>query len=209
MTIPRQFTPPLVAILRGLQPHEAAAVGATLIEAGFRMLEVPLNRPGALEAIAILAAMAPPDAIVGGGTMLSCADVDAVHAAGGRMLVSPNCDGAVIAHAVARGMLAVPGVATPTEAFAALAAGAHALKLFPADMVGTAGLKALRSVLPAATSLLPVGGITPATMAAWTAAGATGFGIGGNLYAPGVTIADLAQRARGFVHAWHATQAAS
>lgn len=203
---PKQFTPPLVAILRGLTPAEAPAAGQALFEAGFRLLEVPLNRPGALEAIAILARMAPAAAIVGGGTMLSVADVEAVHAAGGRMLVSPNCNADVIVRAAELGMLCAPGVATPTEAFVALAAGAHALKIFPAEMVGHAGLKAFKTVIPAGTPLWPVGGITPESMAPWIAAGATGFGIGGSLYAPGVSAEELGQRARRFVDAWQAAQ---
>lgn len=204
---PRTFTPPLVAILRGLAPGEAAAAGAALFEAGFRLLEVPLNRPGAVEAIAILARMAPPDAIVGGGTMLSVADVDAVHGAGGRLLVAPNCNAQVIAHGAALGMLCAPGVATPTEGFAALAAGAQALKIFPAEMVGHAGLKAFKTVLPPGTPLWPVGGVTPESMPAWIAAGATGFGIGGQLYTPSLGAAELGQRAASFVAAWRAAQA--
>ncbi|NHZ37876.1 2-dehydro-3-deoxy-6-phosphogalactonate aldolase [Massilia rubra] len=201
-----QFKPPLVAILRGLQAHEAEAAGAALFGAGFRLLEVPLNRPGALASIALLARMAPAGAIVGGGTMLSVADVDAVHAAGGRMLVAPNCNTAVIARAAALGMLCAPGVATPSEAFEALAAGAHALKIFPAEMVGYAGLKAFKTVLPAGTPLWPVGGVAPDTMADWVAAGATGFGIGGALYSPGTTPEILSSRAQAFVDAWNATQ---
>lgn len=201
-----QFTPPLVAILRGLAPQDAAAAGAALFEAGFRLLEVPLNRPGALESIAILSKMAPPGVIVGGGTMLTVADVEAVHAAGGRMLVAPNCDTAVIERGAALGMLCAPGVATPSEAFAALGAGAHALKIFPAEMVGYAGLKAFKTVLPPGTPLWPVGGVSPATIAPWLAAGATGFGIGGALYTPGLSADELGQRARSFVAAWNAAQ---
>lgn len=201
-----QLTPPLVAILRGLQPNEAEAAGAALFEAGFRLLEVPLNRPGALASIALLARMAPAGAIVGGGTMLSVADVDAVHAAGGRMLVAPNCNTQVIARAAALGMLCAPGVATPSEAFAALGAGAHALKIFPAEMVGYAGLNAFRTVLPPGTPLWPVGGVSPETMAQWVAAGATGFGIGGALYSPGTTPEILSSRAQAFVEAWNAAQ---
>lgn len=193
---------PLVAILRGLLPAEAQAVGEALVESGFRTLEVPLNRPGALECIATLARTLPADAIVGGGTMLTVADVDAVHAAGGRLMVSPNCDVAVIRRAVELGMLCAPGVATPTEAFAALQAGAHALKLFPAEMVGHGGIKALKSVLPAGTDLWPVGGITPESMAPWKKAGATGFGIGSQLFAPGTSAADVLQRGRAYVQAW-------
>jgi 2-dehydro-3-deoxyphosphogalactonate aldolase len=193
---------PLVAILRGLDPKDAAGVGRVLFDAGWRLLEVPLNRPGALDAIRILVDMAPPDAIVGGGTMLSVADVDAVAQAGGRLFVAPNCNPAVIAHARAAGMLCAPGVATPTEAFAALEAGAHALKLFPAESIGPAGLKAMKSVLPAATPLWPVGGVTPEQIAAWKAAGATGAGIGSQLFTPGVTPDDLAARATAFAQAW-------
>lgn len=201
---PNQFELPLVAILRGLSPADAPAVGAALFEAGFRLLEVPLNRPGALEAIRVLADMAPSDAIVGGGTMLTVADVDAVADAGGRLFVSPNCRPAVISHAAARGMLCAPGVATPTEAFDALDAGAHALKLFPAESIGYAGMKAFRTVLPAGTPLWPVGGVTPEQLAAWKATGATGAGIGSQLYAPGVAIDILAQRAAAYAAAWRA-----
>lgn len=195
---------PLVAILRGLDPNDAAAVGRVLFDAGWRLLEVPLNRPGAVDAIRILVDMAPPDAIVGGGTMLSVTDVDAVAQAGGRLFVAPNCNPQAIAHARAAGMLCAPGVATPTEAFAALDAGAHALKLFPAESIGPAGLKAMKSVLPAGTPLWPVGGVTPEQIAAWKAAGATGAGIGSQLFAPGVGLDDLAARARAFAHAWRA-----
>jgi len=197
---------PLVAILRGLDPAEAPAIGAALFEAGFDILEVPLNRPGALEAIAILAKMAPPHALVGGGTMLSCDHVHAVHAAGGRLMVAPNCDAEVIRCAEDLDMFCAPGVATPTEAFAAIAAGAHALKIFPAEMVGPHGLKAMKAVLPDGLPLWPVGGIKPESMAEWIKAGATGFGIGGALYTPGVSVGELAARARAFVDGWRAAQ---
>ena len=178
-------------------------MGHALIDSGFRTLEVPLNRPGALECIAILARTLPGDALVGGGTMLTVADVEAVHAAGGRLMVSPNCDPEVIARAVALGMLCAPGVATPSEAFAALKAGAHALKLFPAEMVGHGGLKAFKSVLPAGTELWPVGGITPESMAAWKAAGATGFGIGSQLFSPGTSASTVQERGQHYVQAWN------
>ena len=197
---------PLVAILRGLDPANALAVGEALLESGFRTLEVPLNRPGALQCIEILARMLPADALVGGGTMLTLADVEAVHAHGGRLMVSPNCDARVIARGVELGMLCAPGVATPTEAFAALQAGAHALKLFPAEMVGHGGLKALKSVLPAGTDLWPVGGITPESMAPWAAAGATGFGIGSQLYAPGTPASEVLAKGRLYVQAWRVLQ---
>jgi 2-dehydro-3-deoxyphosphogalactonate aldolase len=193
---------PLVAILRGLELAQAEAVGLALVEAGFRILEVPLNRPGALQCIALLTRALPADVLVGGGTMLTEAEVDAVFAAGGRLMVSPNCDARVIRHAAVLGMLCAPGVATPTEAFVALQAGAHALKLFPAEMVGHGGLKAMKSVLPTGTEFWPVGGITPDSMGAWVAAGASGFGIGGQLYAPGISAAEVLQRGRAFVAAW-------
>lgn len=193
---------PLVAILRGLEPERAVDVARVLFEAGWRRLEVPLNRPGALQSIAAIVRIAPSDALVGGGTMLSVADVDAVHAAGGRLMVAPNCDAAVIARAHELGMLAMPGVATPTEAFAALAAGAHALKLFPAEVIGPAGLKAFASVLPAGTGLWPVGGVTPQSLAAWRAAGAAGAGVGSMLFVPALALDELAARARAFAAAW-------
>ncbi len=193
---------PLVAILRGLDVAHALDVGLALYEAGFRTLEVPLNRPGAFACIELLCKELPDDTLVGGGTMLTQTDVDAVHAAGGRLMVSPNCDARVISHAASLGMLCAPGVATPTEAFAALEAGAHALKLFPSEMVGHGGLKAMKSVLPTGTEFWPVGGITPESMGAWVKAGATGFGIGSQLYAPGTSAAEVLQRGHAFVKAW-------
>ncbi len=199
---------PLVAILRGLDPAHALAVGEALVACGFRALEVPLNRPGALVCIEILARGLSADAVlVGGGTMLTVVDVEAVHAAGGRLMVSPNCDVQVIKRAVELGMLCAPGIATPSEAFAAVQAGAHALKLFPAEMVGLGGLKALKSVLPAGTELWPVGGITPESMGAWVAAGATGFGIGSQLYAPGATVSEVLAKGRLYVEAWRLLRA--
>jgi 2-dehydro-3-deoxyphosphogalactonate aldolase len=201
MTIPHPTTP-LVAILRGLDPAEAIDVAKVLHAAGFRALEVPLNRPGAIESIAAKVSLNLPDTLVGGGTMLNVDHVDSVYAAGGRLLVSPNCNPAVIRRAADLGMYCAPGVTTPTEAFAALDAGAHALKLFPADMVGHGGLKALVSVLPSGTPLWPVGGITPDNMEGWVRAGATGFGIGGQLYTPGVTLDALRERAEAYVAKW-------
>lgn len=198
---PNQFNLPLVAILRGLDPFKAAAVGRILFDVGFRLLEVPLNRPGALECISILSKAMPEDGIVGGGTMLSMEDVDDVNSAGGRLFVAPNCNRAVIAHARSLGMLCAPGVATPTEAFLALEAGAHALKIFPSDSVGHGGLKAMRTVLPTGTPLWPVGGVEPAHIQAWMAAGATGFGLGSTLYTPDISLQLLAQRAQNFVEA--------
>ncbi len=192
---------PLVAILRGLTAAEVPTVGAILFDAGFRLLEVPLNRPGALEAIEALVRMAPEGAIVGGGTMLTEANVDAVAAVGGRLFVAPNCNPSVIRHARAAGMLCAPGVATPSEAFAALEAGAHALKIFPAEMVGMASLLAMKAVLPHGTVVWPVGGVTPGSMLQWARAGATGFGIGSALYTPQLSPVELKQRAHKFISA--------
>jgi 2-dehydro-3-deoxyphosphogalactonate aldolase len=196
--------PPLVAILRGLTLADVTPLGAALFDAGFRLLEVPLNRPHALECIRALRAIAPLDALIGGGTMLTIADVNAVHAAGGSLMVAPNCDPAVIAHARRLDMLCAPGVATPTEAFSALAAGAQAIKAFPAETIAPAGIKAWLTVLPPGTPVLPVGGITPESLAAWHAAGAAGYGIGSQLFTPGVNAETLARRAAQFVSAWRA-----
>lgn len=195
---------PLVAILRGLVPEEAVEVGEALVAAGFRTLEVPLNSPRPLESISRLAAALGDRAIVGAGTVLTPAEAHAVADAGGRLMVSPNTDAAVIAAARARHMLALPGVFTPTEAFAALAAGADALKLFPAEVAGPAGLKALRAVLPAGTRVYAVGGVSPETIPAWRAAGASGAGLGSALFTPGRSAAEVGDRAAAFVRAWRA-----
>lgn len=192
---------PLAAILRGLTPAEAPAIGRVLLDAGFRMLEVPLNRPGATDAIRALQKIAPDDALIGGGTVLTVQDVDAVKEAGGRLMVAPNCEPDVIAYAASLGMVTLPGVATPTEAFRALQAGAHGLKLFPAEMIAPAVVKAMRSVLAADIPLFPVGGIRPDNMAAYVAAGATGFGIGGQLYRPGSDAAAVKRAAEEFMSA--------
>ena len=194
---------PLVAILRGLTADEAVATGRAIVDAGFRMLEVPLNSPRPIDSIAKLAAALGNDVLVGAGTVMTPSNVDAVATAGGRLIVMPHADTTVIRAAKAAGLLCVPGVATPTEAFAALDAGADALKLFPAEQAAPAVLKAWRAVLPREVPVLPVGGITPDNMAPWVAAGAAGFGIGSALYAPGRTLDDTAQRARAFAQAWH------
>jgi 2-dehydro-3-deoxyphosphogalactonate aldolase len=195
------FPFPLVAILRGLTQADAPAIGRVLFDAGFRLLEVPLNRPGALDAIRALLKIAPPDALIGAGTVLTRGDVDAVKNAGGQFMVSPNCEPDVIRHAVQNGILALPGIATPTDAFKALEAGAHGLKLFPAEMIPPAVVKSLRSVLPEKTYLLPVGGVNPSNMGAYVDAGANGFGIGGQLYRPGTEPSSVKRAAETFMRA--------
>jgi 2-dehydro-3-deoxyphosphogalactonate aldolase len=193
---------PLVAILRGIDPDEAVAIGQVLVEVGFRVLEVPLNSPQPLRSIAALAGAFGERAVVGAGTVLDPADVERVAAAGGRLIVMPHADGAVIRAAKAHTLWCVPGVATPTEAFGALAAGADALKMFPAEALPPAVVKAWRAVLPTEVWLLPVGGITPERMAPYVAAGANGFGLGSALYQRDSTPAATAARARAFAAAW-------
>ena len=199
---------PLVAILRGLHPDEAVAIGQALAGAGFRVLEVPLNSPQPMESIRRLTQSLGDGYLIGAGTVMTTAQVSEVAAAGGRLIVMPHADTAVIRAAKQAGILCVPGVATPTEAFAALAAGADGLKLFPADQVTPAGLKAWRAVLPKEVPVLPVGGIAPNTMAPWLAAGAQGFGIGSALYAPGVGADEVARRAQVFAQAFAHAQTA-
>ena len=194
---------PLVAILRGITPDEAVPVAQVLVQAGWRLIEVPLNSPQPLRSIGQIA-QAFPQALVGAGTVLQVAQVRDVAAAGGALIVSPNTDASVLREAQQLGLVALPGVATPSEAFAALAAGAHGLKLFPSEMIPPAALKAMRAVLPAGTRLLPVGGITLANMAAYRAAGAAGFGIGSALYKPGMAVAEVALQAKAFAAAWAA-----
>lgn len=193
---------PLVAILRGLTPAEAVAIAHALYGAGFRLIEVPLNSPDPLQSIAAIRAALSDDALVGAGTVLDVQAVAQVHAAGGDLIVMPHADGQVIRAAKACGAICMPGVATPTEAFAALGAGADVLKLFPAELVTPAVLRAMRAVLPAATALYPVGGITPEGMQAYRAAGASGFGLGSALYVPGRAADDVARRAQAFGRAW-------
>ncbi|MDP2452172.1 MAG: 2-dehydro-3-deoxy-6-phosphogalactonate aldolase [Polaromonas sp.] len=193
-------TLPLVAILRGLRPAEAVLVGQALLSTGWTLIEVPLNSPQPLDSIAALAA-ACPQALVGAGTVLSVEDVRDVQAAGGQLIVSPNFNPAVVREAVRLGLVCLPGVMTASEAFAALECGATGLKIFPAEMITPAVLKALRAVLPAATKVLPVGGITPDNMAAYFAAGASGFGIGSALYRPGMAAAEVAANATKFIAA--------
>jgi 2-dehydro-3-deoxyphosphogalactonate aldolase len=194
-----------VAILRGLQPERAPDVARVLFDAGFRALEVPLNRPGAIAAIAAIVALAPADAWIGAGTVLDIAQVDAVGDTGATLIVSPHFDPAVVRRARERGMRSVPGVFTASEAFAAWRAGADALKIFPAEAMTHAGLTGLTTVLPPGLPLWPVGGIVPDNIAAWRRAGATGFGLGGGLFKPELGVPEIAARARAYVEAWRAS----
>jgi 2-dehydro-3-deoxyphosphogalactonate aldolase len=193
---------PLIVILRGLTPREAPAIAQALIVAGITRLEVPLNSPDPLDSIALMVREFGDRALIGAGTVMSPDQVTAVAQAGGRMVLSPNCDPAVIRATVAAGMDSYPGVMTPTEAFTALAAGATALKLFPGELVGPAGLQAMRAVLPQGTALWAVGGVSAATMGPWYQAGAAGLGIGSALYRPGDDADTVSERARALVVAW-------
>jgi len=196
---------PLVAVLRGVTPAEAEDVGEALVAASFTLIEAPLNSPEPYESIRRLADRLAGRAIVGAGTVLTTEAVARVADAGGELVVSPHTDPGVIRAAVEAGLICLPGYFTPSEAFAALAAGAHALKLFPAEGASPALLKAQRAVLPRDVKVLPVGGITPETMPGWRAAGADGFGLGSNLYRPGKPVEDIARDARRFVAAFRET----
>ena len=193
---------PLVAILRGIRPEEVEGIALTLYEQGFRLIEIPLNSPDALNSISRLARCLPDDAIGGAGTVLLPDTVRQLRDAGARLVVTPNTDVTVITAAKQAGMICVPGAVTPSEIFTALHAGADAVKLFPAELVTPSVVKALRAVVPAAHRLLPVGGITPASMAEFHKAGASGFGLGSALYAPGMDSAAVGTRAATFVQAW-------
>jgi 2-dehydro-3-deoxyphosphogalactonate aldolase len=195
---------PLIAILRGVRPDEAVTIGQVIIDAGYRVLEVPLNSPEPFESIRRLAEAFGNRARIGAGTVLTVEQVRDVAAAGGTLIVSPNANPVVIRAAKAAGLWTAPGVATPTEGFAALDAGADTLKLFPAEQVGPSVVKAWRAVFPRDVPLVPVGGITPENMAAFAAAGADGFGLGSALYKPGMTTADVRRAADGFAAAWRA-----
>lgn len=196
------MTTGLVAILRGITPQEAEAIGHVLYSAGFRYIEVPLNSPDPLESIRLIRAALPADCAVGAGTVLTAGQVELVKDAGSDFVVSPNMDPEVIKATVAAGMRSYPGVATPSEAFAALAAGATALKLFPADSIGIGGMQAWRPVLPPGTELLPVGGISASNLGEWVRGGAAGAGIGSTLYKPGRAADDVAARAAELMAAW-------
>jgi 2-dehydro-3-deoxyphosphogalactonate aldolase len=192
---------PIVAILRGLTPARAADVAAVLYRAGIRIIEVPLNSPDPFDSIARLAALQLADCLIGAGTVLNAQDVQRTHQAGGRLVVAPNCEPAVIRAALALGMRTMPGIASATEAFQAVAAGASELKLFPAASYGPAHLQALKTVLPPAVRVLPVGGIGAADIAAWLAVGAGGFGFGSDLFRPDYSLDEIDKRAQRLMRA--------
>lgn len=192
----------LIAILRGLRPEESVAIGEVLYDAGFRIIEVPLNSPQPYDSIRLLRNTLPADCLIGAGTVLSAEHVQQVKAAGGQLIVMPHSDPAVLKAAKEAGLYLAPGVMTPTEAFAALAAGADVLKLFPAESLTPAVVKALLAVLPKGTALVPVGGISPDNMQAFLDAGVAGFGLGSGLFKPGMTVQQVADNAKAYVQAW-------
>ena len=200
---------PFTAILRGLAPEQALAVGEALVDAGMTILEVPLNSPRPLDSIRLLAHRFGGSCLIGAGTVMTVQQVREIGEVGGRLIVMPHGDAEVIAAAKRAGMVCMPGIATPTEGFAALRAGADALKLFPAEMVTPAVLRAMRAVFPPPTLFLPVGGITPDNLADFVRAGASGFGLGSGLYVPGRDAAEVGRRARAYLEAWDRAAAAA
>lgn len=198
---------PLVAILRGLKPSEAVAVGEKLVEAGFSILEVPLNSPEPFDSIAQMVKALGDRAIVGAGTVLKVEDVERLAEVGGQICISPNSNPDVIRAAKRLGLISFPAFFTPTEAFIAVEAGADALKLFPAELAGVKGLKAMKAVLPRHMPVFPVGGVSPDNMGEFVAAGAAGFGIGSSLFKPGDTADQVFDKAKAFVAAWRALKA--
>lgn len=206
MTAPERFLEllgqcPLIAIIRGVEPDEAEAVGSALFESGIRIAEVPLNSPRPLDSIERLSAKFGRDALVGAGTVLHVDEVEEVRSAGGQLIVSPSTDAGVISATAAAGMASCPGFFTPTEAFTAIDAGAHALKLFPAEGVSPKTLRAMLAVLPRQLPVIVVGGVTPESMASWIEAGATGFGLGSGLYRPGQSPVETGRKAKAYVEA--------
>jgi 2-dehydro-3-deoxyphosphogalactonate aldolase len=197
-------TPPIVAILRGVKPEEILDVAAALVEAGIQAIEVPLNSPDPLVSIGKLCAAFGDRALCGAGTVLSPEAVDQVVGVGGKLIVTPNIDIEVIAHAVGLGLTVMPGFATPSEAFAAVKAGARSLKLFPAGTFGHGHIKAVRDVLPRDVSVYAVGGVGAGNLKPWVEAGVAGIGVGGELYRPGYSAQDVSQRAKALVAAWNA-----
>ncbi len=200
---------PLVAILRGLVPGEAVAVGEALMATGIQLIEVPLNSPQPLDSIARMAKALDGRALVGAGTVMTEAEADAVAGAGGKLIVSPNTNPRVIAKARALGLVSLPGCFTPTEAALALEAGAHGLKLFPGELVTPASARALAAILPAGTRLIVVGGVSIASLPQWVGGAVHGFGIGSALFKPGLGVAAVGERARAFVAAWRAAAGAA
>lgn len=194
----------LIAILRGVQPSEAVDVAKVLVEAGFTKIEVPLNSPDPVRSIGLIVDAFGDKALIGAGTVLTTEQVESIAATGAKLIVSPNANPAVIARTRELSMQSYPGVLTPTECFSALEAGANGLKLFPADVLGASGVKAIRAVLPAETQLFAVGGVGADNLKAWRSAGILGFGIGSSLYKPGVSLEDLSQRAQELVTAYDA-----
>lgn len=200
---------PLVAILRGLRPEEAEGVVGALIEEGFEAIEIPLNSPEPFRSIEIAARLAPPGVLIGAGTVLETGEVDRLSAAGGRLVVSPNIDPAVVRRAGEHGMVTMPGVLTPTEALAAVKAGASALKFFPANLLGPALIQAITVVLPPGTVVGAVGGVGEKEFAAYARAGIRTFGLGSSLYRPGATAGEVKTKARAVMAAYDAAFAQS